>query len=59
MTSSKDTLIKAFTKAAQDYHRSQLQMFDDDMMEYASKLIIKHGVSPQKLQAIYNEITES
>ena len=52
-----NTLLKAFTKAAQDFHTSQLQMFEDDMMEYASKLIIKHGVSPQKLNDIYKEIT--
>ena len=57
MTSPKDTLIEAFTKAVHDYHRSQLQMFQQDADEYAAKLINIHGVDPKQLDNIYYSIT--
>ena len=48
-----DTLLQAFTKAVMDYHRSQLQMFQDDADEYAAKLINIHGIDPEVLDDIY------
>ena len=54
-----DTLLNAFTKAVQDYHRSQLQMFQQDADEYAAKLINIHGVDPEQLDDIYFSITEA
>lgn len=53
MTTDKDTLLQAFTKAAQDYHRSQLQMFQEDADRYAALLINQHGVDPESLDDIY------
>ena len=48
-----ETLLQAFTKAVQDYHRSQLQMFQQDADNYASQLINQHGVDPEELDEIY------
>lgn len=53
MTTTKDTLLQAFTKAAQDYRRSQLQMFQQDADRYAAQLINQHGVDPEFLDDIY------
>ena len=36
MTFSKETLIQAFTKAVQDYSRSNLQMFQHEADMYAA-----------------------
>ena len=52
MTST-DTLLQAFTKAVQDYQRSQLQMFQQDADRYAAQLINQHGVDPEFLDDIY------
>ena len=54
-----DTLLNAFTKAVQDYHRSQLQMFQQDADEYAAKLINIHGVDPEQLDDIYFGIIDA
>ena len=48
-----NTLLQAFTKAVQDYHRSQLQMFQQDADRYAAQLINQHGVDPEFLDDIY------
>ena len=50
---TKDTLIQAFTKAVQDYRRSQLQIFQQDADKYAAQLINQHGVDPEFLDDIY------
>jgi hypothetical protein len=50
---TKNTLIQAFTKAVQDYRRSQLQMFQQDADKYAAQLINQHGVDPELLDDIY------
>lgn len=50
---TKDTLIQAFTKAVQDYRRSQLQMFQQDADKCAAQLINQHGVDPEFLDDIY------
>ncbi|UAW01048.1 hypothetical protein STIP28_6 [Synechococcus T7-like virus S-TIP28] len=57
MTTSTETLLNAFTKAVQDYHTSQLQMFQQDADEYAAQLINKHGIDPEQLDDIYFGIT--
>ena len=49
----KDTLMQAFTKAVQDYHRSQLLMFQQDADRYAAQLINQHNVDPELLDDIY------
>ena len=50
---TKDTLIQAFTKAVQDYRRSQLQVFQQDADRYAAQLINQHHVDPEFLDDIY------
>ena len=53
MTFSKETLIQAFTKAVQDYSRSNLQMFQHEADMYAAQLINQHDVDPELLDDIY------
>ena len=53
MTLSKKALLEAFTKAVQDYSRSNLQMFQHDADRYAAQLINQHGVVPELLDDIY------
>lgn len=48
-----DTLLQAFTKACQDYGTSQLQMFQEDVDEFAAQLINRHGIDPEQLDDIY------
>ena len=53
MTLSKETLLQAFTKAIQDYNRSNLQMFQRDADMYAVQLINQYNVDPEFLDDIY------
>lgn len=53
MTTTKDALLQAFTKAAQDYRRNQFQVFQQDADRYAAQLINQHGVDPELLDDIY------
>ena len=59
MALSTDSLLDAFTKAVQNYHRSQLQMFQEDADIYAAALINKHGVDPERLDDIYFGIIDA
>ena len=51
-----ELLLDAYTKAVEDYHTSQLQMFQEDANIYAAALINKHGVDPQQLDDIRSSI---
>lgn len=54
---TKDALIQAFTKAVQNYRRSQLQVFQRDADRYAAQLINQHSVDPELLDDIYFAIS--
>ena len=59
MTLSTESLLQAFRDSAHNYKRSQLGFYQEDIQVYGAALINKHGVSPELLDSILQEIADA